>query len=168
MDHDREDGVHSGARNIGRLALWTIPLALGMGAVAWLGFVAGSRQFWNTISQEQRRAVYVGADHRPKAKLNILLNNDRSSVKIDRVDLDGEVAAVYFHNSGTGRATYIQLHWQLVSPDGTALSSKWGYTELLSGPQSLAPGERGEAIFQGYYAIELDSRAGGVRFWAGR
>ena len=161
-----EDGFNAGWRNIGTLALWVIPLVLGLAAATWLGFFAGSRQFWNTISQEQRRAIYVGAEHRPKSPLEIEIDNSRSSVKIDRVDLDGEVAAVYFHNNSDTEQTFIKLHWQLVAPDGTALASDYGYTDSLRGPKSLGPGEKGEAIFQDYYRIKTDSRAKGVRFYA--
>lgn len=159
-----EDGFNAGYRRIGTLALWSIPAVLGIGASIWLGFVMASHDWLNTLSQEQRRAIYVGAAHRPKGKLKIETPNE-GCVHIDRVDLDGSTAALYFHSNCTGELRAPGFQWQLISPDGTLLSSEWWYASMLGGPQSLNHGDKGEVVFEGWmHGIKTDDRAATVRF----
>ena len=67
----REDGINSGYRNIGRLALASIPYVLGLGAAVWLGVWMTGHDFRRLLSQEDRAAVYTGAAQRPKGKIEI-------------------------------------------------------------------------------------------------
>lgn len=152
-------------RNIGRLALWSIPYVLGAAAFTWLGFWIAAHDFFNLLSQEHRRAIYVGAENRPKSPLRIETPN-KGCIKITKVDLDGATASVYFKNECALQSSkYLKIHWQLVSPNGALLASKWSYSEILHGPESLAAGETAEIVFSGYDAISTDDRAAAIRFW---
>lgn len=159
-----EDGFNAGVRNIGTFFLWAIPLVLGAAACVWLGFFMTTRGFFNQLSQEKRRAIYVGAEDRPKSKLKIETPNE-GPVKITRVDLDGSTAAVYFMNKSASMVRSIEVHWQLYSPDGTALSSGYEYSQSHGGPEELNPNGKGEAVLDGYAGIKLDNRAESIRFW---
>lgn len=156
-----ESGFDAGWRSIGTFFLWCIPYVLGAAALVWLGVFIGYRGLWNQLSQEKRSAIYVGAATRPKGKLQIETPNE-SEVKVTRVDLNGRRAAVYFRNEGNSYAGFIQVHWQLVSPDGTLLKSGYQFSENIEGPQELNVGEQGEVVFSD---IEADSRAKSIRFW---
>lgn len=150
------------------MVLWgAIPLTLGLAAGVSLGFTMGSHAFSKELSQEERRAIYVGAQHRTKSTLKVVLPNE-GPAKVDRVDMDGSVAAVYFHNAGDEECRGIKANAQLVSPDGTLLASQDGYSSLMGGPDKLSPGEKGEVVFEGiYYGIQLDDRASRIRFTLG-
>ena len=158
-----EDGFNAGIRYIGITYLWTIPLILGLAAAVWFGFYLNVHYFRRELSQEERAAIYVGAKERPKSKINIETPN-HGIVKIDRVDLDGTAAMLYFHNSGTGVLTFLKASWTLISPDGTRMASGSDYIENINGPTTLGPGEKGEAIFQGYQGIRIDSRTATIEF----
>lgn len=161
-----ESGSDAGWRNVGTLALWSIPYVLGITACVWFGFAMGVREWFRSLSQEQRRAIYVGATVRPKSALKIETPNASSCVVVDRVDLDGSTAAVYFRNTCGNRVTSIKLQWQLVSPDGTLLANGMSYSMMLDGPDALGPNEKGEAVFSGWHrGIKTDPRASAVRFW---
>ena len=56
-----EDGINSGARNIGRFFLALIPWALGIGFAVWLGVYMAMREIHREALQEQRAAQYTGA-----------------------------------------------------------------------------------------------------------
>lgn len=66
-----EKGSDAGTRYIGIFFLWAIPCVLGMAASVWLGVVIATHGYINGLTQEQRRAVYVGANVRPKDPLKI-------------------------------------------------------------------------------------------------
>jgi hypothetical protein len=157
----REDGVNAGWRNIGRLALWSIPYVLGATALVWLGAFMAFHDFWNILSQEKRRAIYVAAEERPREKIKIDVPN-RGPLKITRVDLDGSTASVYFTNSGNQKAWAIQIHWQFFSPDGTALASGYEHSSYAGGPEEMQAKEKAEAVLK---RIALDDRAASIRFW---
>lgn len=171
MKTRNESGFDAGWRNIGRQALSTVPLCLGLGACVWLGFFAASRGWFIQWSQEQRQAIYVGAFNRPKGKL-IIETPDEGCIAITHVDLDGSSAAVYFQNNCGQTIQGISVHWQLISPNGTALAGEDAPISLLDGPPKLNDGEQGEAKFDGgwfglgYYSIPADNRAKSIRFWA--
>lgn len=161
-----EDGMNAGWRNIGRAALAAIPWLLGVGAVTWLGFFMAAHGWFLQLGQEQRRAVYVGAEARPKAALKI--ETVESCLRITRVDLEGDTASVYFVNECGTTVNYIQASWQLIAPDGTLLGNFWNFADSLGGPGSLKRGERGELTFSGSYnGIKLDDRASAIRFRVG-
>lgn len=142
-----------------------------MGALVWLGFFVASHDLLNQLSQEQRRAIYVGAFHRPTSKIVVETPDKGWCVKITRVDLDGSTAAVYFQNNCIVHIGNVTVHWELYSPNRTALASGWNFSNNLEGPSDLAPGEQGEAIFQGELfgmglnAIKTDKRAAFIVFW---
>ncbi len=165
-----EDGFNAGARNFGRLALSCIPWTLGMGALVWLGFFIASHDILHQLSQEQRRAIYVGAFHRPKEKL-IIETPKTWCVHITRVDLDGASAAVYYQNDCDVAVGDVVISWQLFSPNRTALESGHAAASWVEGPSSLRVGEQGESFFHGfptgYYPISTDSRAAYIVFTAG-
>jgi hypothetical protein len=142
-----------------------IPYALGSGAMVWLGFFIAGRNFFNQLSQEQRRAIYVGAAEAPKSKLKIELANN-GPLKITRADLDGSTVSLYFTNTGTQQVRGIKMSWQLISPDRTNLASGSEYSVLCGGPNTLEPGEKGESVLSGYHGINLDKRAAAIRFSA--
>lgn len=158
-----ESGIQAGARNVGRFFLFMIPWALGTAALVWLAFFMGAHEWFNTLSQGQRRAIYVGAEQRPKSKLKI--ETPPSAAVVDRVDLEGSTLAVYFHALAEMRYG-IYINWQLVSPDGTLLSSGAERSEACGGPTSLKKGEKGEAVLSGWlYGVKTDSRAEAIRVW---
>lgn len=159
-----KSGFDSGWRNIGHLALAWIPYALGLGACVWLGFFMTAHGWFNQLSQEHRRAIYVGAEQRPTSKLKIQTPNE-GMLKISRVDLDGSTASIYFTNAGTTKAWSIRIHWQLISPNGTLLSSGKKFASNNGGPDEMRPGDKAEVVLQGYTGIELDNRADSIRFW---
>jgi hypothetical protein len=156
-----EDGRVAGARNVGRLALGIIPLALGLGASVWLGFWIRAHYFITDLSQEQRRAVIVGANPLPKSSMNIITETNYGMIVIDRVDYEGGTASVYFRNvSNNARFRNFGLSWQLIGPDGTLLDG--GECDNPdSVPQWLEPLEKGEIVAS---CIHSDKRASSIRF----
>lgn len=159
-----EDGTNAGFRNIGRLALSSIPLVLVAAACVWLGFWISAHGFFNQLNQEERRAVYVGAAIPPKAPI-IIETPFKGCVKVTRVDLDGSTAAVYFENGCSGKVKWLKIYWQEISPDGTKLSSGDQFSSLSGGPDVLDYGEKGEAVLEGYHGITLDKRTEKIMFW---
>lgn len=155
-EHGSEDGVNAGHRNMGRFFLFAIPAVLGIAASIWLGVYIGIHNFRRELSQEDRRAVFVGAYQRPKSKLRIETPAMRC-LKITHVDLDGGTATVYFQNNCTGETTNRMLRYQTLAPDGTVLHGGWDWTYT----GSLKGGEQAEVIEK----LELDDRAAGIRFW---
>jgi hypothetical protein len=161
-----EDGFNVGWRRIGTLALWAIPLALGIAASVWLGFAMATHGWFRELSQEQRRAVYVGAGDMPREKLKIETPN-AGCLKIEKVDLDGRTATVYVRSHCRGEMRYsLDLQWQLVSPDGTIIGFNKTYGSILGGPNKLDPGQRGEYVFSGWQGIKVDPRAEKIVFTA--
>lgn len=160
------DGINQGFADFGTLALFAIPYVLGLAACVWLGFLISARGFNNQLNQERRRAIYVGAEVTPKSPLEIEIINT-GIVKITKVDLDGETAMVYFTNQSAHKTQFIKINWQLVSPDGTKLSSGCADSEYCGGPGVLEGGGKGEAVLSGHHGISFDKRAVKVQFWAG-
>lgn len=159
-----EDGINSGYRNVGRLALWTIPLALAMGASAWIGVYVGTHDILRQLSQEQRRALYVGAGKRPQGKM-IVETPDVSCILVTKVDVDGNEATVYYESHCHKTKHTLSVYWQLVAPDGTLLGSGSAYANAIGGPEALPPKARGEAVLAGYYRLNTDDRAIAIKFW---
>lgn len=89
-----EDGVNAGSRNLGRLALWSIPLSLGLAATVWFGLYLSGWEFQqkkaeaqHELTQQERSAVYVGAAVRPKGKIAVEMKKD-NCMPIVRADVD--------------------------------------------------------------------------------
>jgi hypothetical protein len=152
-----EDGINSGARRFGRLCLALIPWALGIGASAWLGVWIGVHEFRHTLSQEERAAVYAGAQARPKAKIEISVIPHDCSV-VTRTDIDGSALLIYSQNNCHKRLDYFAWYWQLVSPNGTVL--KDGYQNWRC-PVPVEPNDIAECRIE----INTDDRTNILRVW---
>jgi hypothetical protein len=156
MEKEREDGVNAGARNFGRLMLALIPYALGLAALVWLSFYIGAHKFRRELSQEERAAVYVGAQQRPTQKLKIeVVKRDCST--ITRSDVDGEMLLIYARNDCHENLSYFSWHWEEVSPSGTVIGE--GYEN--SCPNPTFPGDSAECSLH----IASDDRASLLRIW---
>jgi hypothetical protein len=155
----KEDGINSGVRNFGRLALSYILYALALGATGWLTFYMTLHVFLKERAQEERAAEYVGAKDRPKEKLKILTEPSGCFV-IERVRVDGSLALVYFRNHCRELQCFIKVSYRLISPDGTVIGSDDNYSDLLGGAEYLRQGEKSEAQMK----IKLDDRASAISF----
>lgn len=161
-----EDGVNSGARNVGRFFLWSIPLVLGIAASVWLGVYIGIHDFHHQLTQEERAAVYTGAGSRPKSKIAVELMV-RDCVQVVRADLDGSVLYLYAKNNHCEKPlTYVEYHWQELSPNGTVIHE--GYTNQCSTPS--VDGDIAECQFDEDHFRELptDSRTDRIRAWTSK
>lgn len=170
-----ENGYEAGQRNIGRAFLWAIPLILGLAASVWLGVWIDAHEFEHTLTQEQRAAVYVGAGNRPKSKVlvSILPSQPRFSlayiknepcVPITKVDIDGSTLLMYARNDCKTRVTYLEWHWEEISPNGTVLSQH--YTKDCATPtmtRDTAECER--AVNDDSYEPSMDERTATIRVW---
>lgn len=155
-----EDGINSGARNIGRFFLALIPWALGIGFAVWLGVYMAMREIHREALQEQRAAQYTGAAERPKSKLKVEVL-ERSCVHVTHVDIDGNSLAIYSRNDCHEDLRYgVEWHWQLISPNGTIV--KQGYENAASCPDPLTVGSSAECRVQ-YFMT--DDRAETLRVW---
>ncbi len=154
---NREDGVNSGYRNIGRFFLSAIPAILGIAASVWLGVWIEAHGYLKKLSQESRAAVYTGAQLRPTSKVKAEAPS-RGCVKIVRVDIDGEDVIVYGENHCNKVISNSQWYWQLVSPDGTVIHE--GYENYRCSTPS-EPGDKAECRFE----ISDDDRATLLRVW---
>jgi len=138
---------------------FAIPAVLALAAIWWLSFGQGLHYFRRALSQEKRHAEIVGAAVLPKAAMKIKIVDARdAAVRIDRAEIDGGDLWVYYKNVGHSRASDIGLTWRLIAPDGTVVKAHSGYVMIYSennAPDSLEPGERGEA----HYDIPSDPRA---------
>lgn len=154
---ERENGMDSDVRNFGRLCLALIPWALGIGAAVWLGVWITGHDFRHQLSQEDRAAVYTGAEQRPKSKVVITII-PRDCTEVTRADIDGSALLIYARNDCHKRLDYMEWHWQSVSPNGTVL--KDGYTNGDC-PKAVEPGDVAEC----HMNIDADDRAEVLRVW---
>lgn len=177
-----EDGINSGCRNAGRLALWSIPLSLGLAATVWFGLWVSGYEFQkhkeaevHEMSQRERSAVYVGASVKPKSKLAIEIA-DRSCFKIVRADIDtrkkdwpenayeyslilyGQNVGCKLHMEYMASENAAEWHWQTVSPNGTILKSG-------SSGYSGCPMPSDKEIAECRITIDADERIDKVRVW---
>lgn len=155
---EREDGINSGARNVGRLALSLVLLALGLGASVWFGVYMGVHQFRRELSQEERAAIVVGAEVRPTEKIAVALSQS-GCVRVTRADLDGRNLIIYTSNGCHRELTYVEWHWEELSPSGTVVHGGWTNWQC---PAPRLPGDSAECRFDN---IELDDRAASMRVW---
>jgi hypothetical protein len=164
---ENENGFEAGARAAGRGVGWyflaAIPFVLGMGASVWFGVYIGAHNFRKQLSQEQRGAVYVGADPRPKSRLSIQIKAV-DCVHITKADIDGRTLMLYASNDCHNSIRYLEWHWQLLSPDGTAIAQ--GFQNQCPMPNS--PGDKAECVFSGpYHGLPDEDRAAIVLVWTG-
>lgn len=157
-----EDGFPAAARNVGRLAMFLIPLALGLAASVWLGVWIQAHYFLIDVSQQARRGSFVGAPD-PIQKAYVVTTARGPKTSVDKVDIDGGEMTVVFHNfSRTSESIDNQLHWVWVAPDGTRLSDHWDLVHAIGGPGSLSPQERGIVTEKN---LGTESRASGIEVW---
>lgn len=156
--NNNENGMDLGARNVGKFFLALIPWALGIGFTVWFGAWVGVTKYKHDISQEKRAAVYVGAETKPEEKLKIKVVKHDSST-ITKADVNGKDLIVYARNDGN-KLDYLEWHWKLISPDGTAISE--GYTNQCPKPQDH--GDKAECKM----TIETDDRAATLQIWTSR
>jgi hypothetical protein len=155
-----EDGLNSGARNVGRFFLMAIPYVLGLGAMMWLGVYVGVHDFHRQLTQEERAAVYTGAQERPKAKMVVeIVAHDCSH--ITRADIDGGDLVLYSRNDCHQDLDYLVWYWQEVSPNGTILNQ--GYNNLC--PEPRRNGDVAECRFDGYGSLPIDDRTDKIKVW---
>ena len=178
-----EDGVNAGHRNIGRFFLFAVPLVLGLAATVWFSLWVSGYEFQqkkasvaHELTQQERAAVYVGAQVRPKGKLAVQLSQD-GCFKIVRADLDTKKRDYPFedssdyslllygqdlcvkthHDYGIGDDTgYREWHWAAISPNGTLISG--GYDNRCPAPSF---GEIAECRFR----IDIDDRIDHFKVW---
>lgn len=157
-----EDGRNASARNFGRLALGIIPLALGVGASAWLGVWIDAHYFREGIAQESRRGVMVNAPTPIKAPLKVT-NPQRlhaAHVDIDSIDWNGGYLTVRFR--ATHDANTFQVHWAWIAPDRTHMGQSWADVNDWGGPFSLATAERGIVTIK---PKQVEDRASELEVW---
>lgn len=171
----RESGLDAGYRNIGRFFLWAIPLVLGLAAATWLGVWIDAHELEHTLTQEQRAAVYVGAESRPKSKVLVSIlpsqpmydfafTKDEPCAPIIKVDVDGSNLLMYAQNDCRVPITRLTWHWQQVSPNGTVLTdSDWSSCAIPT-----IPGDKSECevpVNGDRYEPDVDSRTATIRVW---
>ena len=89
-----EDGVNSGARNIGRFFLFAIPAILGVAFLIWFAAYMGVVEYIHELSQQKRAAIYVGVKEPPKEKLKINVER-HDCTEIVSVDVNGNDLVMY-------------------------------------------------------------------------
>ena len=102
-----------------------------------------------------------GARDRPSSKLLIKVDKG-GCVYINRADIDGTTLMLYAQNDCHGSLDYLEWHWKLLSPDGTAL--KEGYTNQCPKPDH---GHSSECVFseKEYTGVPDDDRASAISVW---
>lgn len=156
-----EDGFNSGARNVGRFFLYAIPLVLGVAASVWFGVYVGVHDFHHQLTQEERAAVYTGAKDRPTSKVAVEIV-PLDCTHVTRADIDGTSLIIYSRNDCHETLTYMEWHWQEVSPNGIALHE--GYTNYDC-PIATNPGDIAECAFTDWRSLPDDDRMDKIRVW---
>lgn len=156
MNEVKEDGFNAGQRNIGRLFLFAIPLALGLGASTWLGVWIGIHQWKHELSQQDRAAAYVGAMERPTSKIKVDIVQ-KGCVTIDKVDLDGKTLLIYTTNHCHTEISYLDWHWALLSPAGVSIAAE----ETNGCTYPYEPNDKSECKMK----VSDDDRGALLRVW---
>ena len=152
-----EDGLNAGFRNVGRFFLSLVPWAFAIGIMAWIGVWVALDQYNQRVSQERRRASYVGAEEKPKEKL-IIDVVPVDCLHVTRADTDGDKLTIYARNDCKDRGVdYTAYHWQAISPDGTILAQN--YTNLCPVPSRY--GDKAECQME----VSTDDRTKSLRIW---
>lgn len=162
------------SRGIGTFAFAAIPWVLAIGATAWLGLymafhedkkiLANDRK---ELTQEERMATYVGAAERPQQKVKIEEGHS-DCVALSRAEFDGTELLMYAENRCHGAPLdYLAWHWQLIAPDGTALSQ--GYTNLCPIPTNHGQKAECKQTLRehryGYEAPPIEDRVEKIVIW---
>ena len=143
------------------MALFAIPLVLGLGASVWLGVWMQAHYFLIDRNQEQRIGQYVAAPDLQRSPYIVTIYRGPKT-SVDKVDIHNGQMTVLFHNFSGVNAAGLQIHWQWVSPDGTKLSDDFDWVHQIGGPSELGPGEKGILTEKN---ISPDPRAAGIGVW---
>lgn len=160
-----EAGTEAGVRNWGRFALMFGFFWLAVASSVWLGTYVEAHQFKKELSQEERRAIFVGAYQRPTAKIRVETPNE-TCLMVTHADLDGVIISAYVQNNCDGKKVLynFKIYYQAVAPNGTLLEGSWlRSVDARLSPERLEPGEQGEFVFR--YAVDVDDRTAAVRIW---
>jgi len=160
-----ESGVDAGARNIGRTALFAIPLLLAMAASVWLAFYVGVRQEQQAQRQRERSAGVVGAEVAPTGKIELTVERRLPCANLSRADMDAGTLRLYVTNDCHREMRYLEWHWEALSPNGTVLYSR--YTNTGNCPVPTRHGESAECVLAagGYAGVPADGRISKVRVY---
>jgi hypothetical protein len=137
-----------------------IPWALALGAIGWLGFYMAFHEDRKELSQEERRAIYVGAGTRPHAKIEVILDASNECVEVKKVDYDAPELVGYIQNHCRDAHQYARINWALVSPDGTSLRNGSDYC-----PAMVANGKSECKAKTKYYGEDHEDRAASIHVW---
>lgn len=154
-----EDGINSGARNVGRFFLALIPWALGIGALVWFGVWVGFHAYRHELEQERRAASYTGAEERPKSKIEIQVKPS-GCLLVTYADFNGDTLVVYVKNACHKSLGYMEYHFQALSPNGMVLQQS--YHNSASCPAPTESGDIAECKFD----VDSDDRMATLRVWA--
>jgi len=142
------EDVRVNFKGLSTFFFFAIPAVLGLAAVYWLAFGKDLHYFRREMSQEDRHNEVVGAKILPKNAIDIqFFNKPDDVIAITRAEIDGGEVWVWYQNVGQFRATFIEFHWSLVSPDGTVIKQDDNYAAVYRGAGELDPGEKGEVHF---------------------
>lgn len=129
-----------------------------VGCVVWLSFFRDAHDFHHDLSQQDRAAQAVGATERPTSKMQIEIQR-RMCANITDADIDGKDLTVHARNDCHRGFDYLEYHYELLSPDGTAIAG--GYHNEANCPIPATVGSKAECKFE----IPDDDRAKVVRVW---
>lgn len=157
-----EDGREASSRNIGRLALFAIPLVLGIASSVWLGAWIQAHYFLVNRAQEQRRGDLVGAPKPLEESITIITpaRLQGPGLLIDHAEYHGGQLTVRFHVTTDNHA--FEIHWAWIAPDGSHMGQGWNKVDEDGGPWSLAAGEK--AIFTDK-SVGVEPRASVLEIW---
>jgi hypothetical protein len=157
----KDEGLESTAsKGIGGFFFAAIPWVLAAGASGWLAFYMMFHESRKELSQEERRAIYVGAKDRPSAKIQVVLEPGADCLHVVKIDYDAPELMVYVENHCSRRLEYPKLKWLLASPDGTSLRDGHDYC-----PAMMANGKSEcRAKTQDYFQSTED-RAASLHVW---
>jgi hypothetical protein len=131
MTAERRVRIH--VVGLSALALALVPAAVAVGASAWLGFTITLRGFSLQISQEHRRAIYVGAPTPIADPLRFVIEKD-GPMTITRADVEGRELVAYAQNTSRVPQCFSELHWALLSPTGVLIRAGAEYVEDVEAP----------------------------------
>lgn len=158
-DKGIEDKGITADKGLGWLLIFTIPFVIGIAALVWFMFFRDIHDVNHAAKQEDRAAAYVGASEKPISKIKIV-TQDRSCLKLNRVDVDGRQMLVYTTNACHKRLDYIEIHWSAISPDGTVILGGYVNNAMCAIPEM--DGDKAECRID----IPEDDRVTSLRVWA--
>lgn len=138
-------------RGVSQFFFALIPWALAIGVTAILTCLVTAWHIHAEINQEERSAIYVGAQHLPKAKMKIQ-DASLGCIALARADYDGGGNLVmYARNDCHASIGYLEWKWQSISADNVVLTQDM--TNLC--PIPTQPGSQAECTV----SSNVDDRA---------